>query len=101
MTNPGPTAPQRPRDLSAHGDTRVDPWFWLRDVNDPATLEYLRAENAYTESIMEPSEKLQDSLFEEMKGRIKEDDSTVPEKEGDYHYYTRFVRRRPRFPGDG
>ena len=90
MTNPGPKAPKRPQELSNHGDTRVDPWFWLRDVDDPATLEYLSAENAYTEAVMEPSEKLQESLFDEMRGRIKEDDSTVPEKEGDYHYYTRF-----------
>ena len=90
MTNPGPTAPQRPQELSTHGDTRVDPWFWLRDVKDPATLEYLKAENAYTEAAMQPTEDLQRRLFEEMRGRIKEDDSTVPEKEGDYHYYTRF-----------
>ena len=90
MTIPVPSAPQRPQELSAHGVTRVDPWFWLRDVNDPATLEYLKAENAYTETVMQPTEDLQRDLFEEMRGRIKEDDSTVPEKEGDYHYYTRF-----------
>ena len=89
MTNPVPTAPQRPQVLTTHGDTRVDPWFWLRDVNDPATLEYLRAENAYTQAVMQPTEELQRNLFEEMRGRIKEDDSTVPEKEGDYYYYTR------------
>ncbi len=90
MTKPGPIAPQRHQELSTHGDTRVDPWFWLSDVNDPATLEYLRSENAYTEDVMKPSEKLRDELFDEMRARIKEDDSTVPEKEGDYYYYIRF-----------
>ena len=90
MTNPGPTAPKRTQESTTHGDTRVDPWFWLRDVNDPATLEYLRSENAYTEGVMEPEEEPRERLFEEIRGRIKEDDSTVPEKEGDYYYYTRF-----------
>ena len=90
MTDPAPTAPRRPQELTTHGDTRVDPWFWLRDVNDPETLEYLTSENAHTEAIMAPEEELQERLFEEMRGRIKEDDSTVPEKEGEYYYYTRF-----------
>ena len=90
MTNPVPTPPQRPQVLTTNGDVRVDPWFWLRDVNDPDTLEYLKAENAYAEAVMQPTEELQRNLFAEMRGRIKEDDSTVPEKEGDYYYYTRF-----------
>ena len=90
MSEPTPTAPQRPRELTTHGDTRVDPWFWLRDVDDAETLEYLRSENAHTAAVMAPEEDLQKRLFEEMRGRIKEDDSTVPEKDGDYYYYTRF-----------
>ena len=90
MTDPTPSAPKRPQETTTHGDTRIDPWFWLRDVDDPATLEYLRAENAHTEAVMAPEEELQESLFLEMRSRIKEDDSTVPEKEGDYYYYTRF-----------
>ncbi len=85
-----PSAPKRPQELSKHGDVRNDPWFWLRDIDDPGTLEYLKAENAYTEAIMEPERALQGALFEEMRGRIKEDDSTVPQKDGDYYYYTRF-----------
>ncbi|GIT02450.1 MAG: hypothetical protein CM1200mP27_10750 [Chloroflexota bacterium] len=76
--------------ITTHGDTRIDPWFWLRDVDDPETLEYFRAENAYTEAVMAPEEALQERLYHEMRSRIKEDDSTVPEKEGDYYYYTRF-----------
>ena len=90
MTDPTPNAPQRPHELTSHGDTRVDPWFWLRDIDDPETLEYLRSENAHTAAVMATEEELQERLFQEMRGRIKEDDSTVPEKEGDYYYYTRF-----------
>ena len=90
MTDRAPSAPQRPQELTNHGDVRIDLWFWLRDVDDPATLEYLRAENAHTEAILEPESALQEALFEEMRGRVKEDDSTVPTKDGDYFYYTRF-----------
>ncbi len=90
VTNLRPTAPQRPQQLTNHRDTRNDPWFWLRDVNDPETMEYLEAENAYTESLMAPEKVLQEELLKEIRGRIKEDDSTVPEKEGNYFYFTRF-----------
>jgi len=90
MDNPIPIAPKRPKNITTHGEIRIDPWFWIRDVNDPETMEYLKAENAYTEAIMAPEEELQERLYQEMRGRIKEDDSTVPEKEGDYYYYTRF-----------
>ena len=86
-----PSAPQRLQEVTINGDTRVDPWFWLRDPEDPATLEYLREENAYTEAVMAPTQELQDLLYTEMRDRIKEDDSTVPEKEGDYYYYVRFA----------
>ena len=85
-----PAAPQRPKELTTDGDVRVDPWFWLRDIDDPAVTEYLQAENAYTAAVMQPTDKLENDLYEEMRGRIKEDDATVPEKEGDYYYYVRF-----------
>ena len=94
MDNPIPIAPKRPKKITTHGETRIDPWFWLRDVDDPETMEYLRAENAYAEAAMTPEEELQERLYQEMRGRIKEDDSTVPEKEGDYYYYTRFEEGR-------
>ena len=90
MYNPTPIAPKRPKEITTHGETRIDPWFWLRDVDDPETMEYLKAENAFTESAMAPEEDLQERLYQEMRARIKEDDSTVPEKDGDYYYYTRF-----------
>ena len=90
MYNPTPIALKRPKEITMHGETRIDPWFWLRDVDDPETMEYLKAENAFTESAMAPEEDLQERLYQEMRARIKEDDSTVPEKDGDYYYYTRF-----------
>ena len=90
MEASAPKAPKRLQELKIHGDTRIDPWFWLRFAEDPATMDYLKAENAYTEAMMKPAEGLQKALYDEMRARIKEDDSSVPEKDGNYYYYTRF-----------
>jgi len=72
-----------------HGDRREDDYFWLRDKNDPRVTAYLEAENAYTATVMQPTEPLQESLYTEILGRIKEDDTTVPYRRGDYFYYSR------------
>ena len=88
-----PAAPRRPHLVEVHGDAWPDPWCWLREQDDPATMEYLRAENAYTDAFMAPLSAeggLQDAIYDEIRGRIKEDDNTVPEKEGDYYYYVRY-----------
>ncbi len=85
-----PEAPRRSHTVTVHGDARVDPWHWLREQDDPATMAYLRAENAHTEALLAPLEALQTRLYDEIRGRIKEDDSTVPEKEGEYYYYVRY-----------
>ena len=85
-----PEAPRRSHTVTVHGDARVDPWHWLREQDDPATMAYLRAENAHTEALLAPLGALQTRLYDEIRGRIKEDDSTVPEKEGDYYYYVRY-----------
>ena len=85
-----PIAPQRPHTITTHGDERADPWFWLREQDDPQTMEYLRAENAFTAAFMQPLEALQEAVYAEIRGRIKEDDNTVPEKEGEFYYYVRF-----------
>jgi oligopeptidase B len=90
-----PHAEQRPYSYERHGVTIDDPWHWLRDpkypeVDDPDVLSYLKAENAYFESWKAPHQGLLDELFEEMKGRIKEDDSSVPLKDGDYLYWWAF-----------
>ena len=93
MTPPVP--PQRPSTTTHHGITIEDPWAWLKDpayptVTDTDVLDYLKAENAYFESVMAPHKPLADRLFAEMRGRIKEDEATVPQKDGDWLYWTAF-----------
>ena len=94
-----PTAEQRPHSYERHGERIEDPWHWLRDpaipkVEDPDVLAYLKAENAYFEAAMAPHQALIDTLFEEMKGRIKEDDRSVPVKDGDWLYWWAFEAGR-------
>ena len=60
MTDRVPSAPKRPQEITNHGDVRNDPWFWLRDIDDPETMEYLNAENAYTEAILGPESALRE-----------------------------------------
>ncbi|MCI0553617.1 MAG: S9 family peptidase [Anaerolineae bacterium] len=84
-----PIAPKRPYEITQHGSTRVDDYFWLRYREDPEVLKYLTAQNDYLDEVMGHTRSLQETLFAEMKGRIKETDSTVPEKRGGYLYYTR------------
>jgi oligopeptidase B len=84
-----PTAPKRPYEITQHGQTRIDNYYWMRDRTDPEVLKYLHAENDYLEEIMGHTKSLQETLYAEMKGRIKETDSTVPEKRGEYFYYSR------------
>jgi oligopeptidase B len=90
-----PTAEQRPFSYERHGITIEDPWHWLRDpgypeVEDPDVLAYLHSENAYFETWAGQHKALIEGLFEEMKGRIKEDDSSVPIRDGDYLYWWAF-----------
>ncbi len=84
-----PTAPKRPYEITQHGYTRIDNYYWMRDRSDPEVLKYLHAENDYLEEIMGHTKSLQETLYAEMKGRIKETDSTIPEKRGEYFYYSR------------
>jgi len=72
-----------------HGDVRVDNYFWLREKTNPEVIAYLEAENAYTESVMKPTEDFQATLYKEILGRIKQTDLSVPYKYGEYWYYTR------------
>ncbi|OWV34673.1 S9 family peptidase [Pacificimonas flava] len=90
-----PDAEERPHEFTMHGVTVEDPYAWLRDqsypiVDDEDVLDYLKAENAYFEAVMEPHQELIDTLFEEMKARIKEDDASVPQKDGDFEYWWAF-----------
>src|SRR5690349_3159519 len=86
---PPPQAEPRPHSTEYHGVTLDDPWHWLRDpgypqVSDQAVLDYLKAENDYFEQAMQPHQALIATLFAEMKGRIKEDESSVPIRDGDW-----------------
>jgi oligopeptidase B len=90
-----PVAATRPYSFTAHGITVEDPWNWLKDpnfpeVDDADVLAYLDAENAYFEEVMAPHQPLVDRLYEEMKARIKEDESSVPQKDGDWLYWTAY-----------
>jgi oligopeptidase B len=90
-----PTAEQRPYSYERHGVTIEDPWHWLRDpkypqVDDKDVLAYLHAENDYFQAWAKQHQALIDQLFEEMKGRIKEDDSSVPLRDGDFLYWWAF-----------
>jgi oligopeptidase B len=98
---PAPVAPRRPHSSTTHGITLVDDYAWLKDANwqevlrDPSVLDpdirkYLEAENDYTESLLGHTGALQKKLVAEMRGRIKEDDSSVPSPDGAYAYMRKF-----------
>jgi len=84
-----PLAAKHPKDVTVHGDKRIDDYFWLREKENPAVRSYLEAENAYTDAVMAPTKTLQEKLYAEMLGRIKETDSAPPVLRRGYWYYTR------------
>ncbi|MBI3166723.1 MAG: S9 family peptidase, partial [Chloroflexi bacterium] len=84
-----PTAPKRPHVMTQHGVARVDDYYWMRNREDPETLKYLHAESDYLDEMLGHTKPLQETLFSEMKNRIQETDSTVPEKRGGYFHYER------------
>ena len=85
-----PIAKEVAHEMTIHGDTRNDEYYWMRDRDNPEVIDYLNAENAYREKIMKGTENLQDRLYDEIVGRIKKDDSSVPYLLDGYYYYTRF-----------
>ena len=98
-----PVAPREPKDVTVHGDRRIDDYFWLRQRDDPRTLPYLRAENAYADAWFAPHAALKEQLYQEMFGRIQQDDDSVPYRKGLWWYssrilkgeqYPRYIRRR-------
>jgi oligopeptidase B len=100
---PSPVAPREPKDVTVHGDRRIDDYFWLRNKDDPRTLPYLKAENAYADAWFAPHAALKEKLYQEMFGRIKQDDDSVPYRKGGWWYssrtltgdqYPRYIRRR-------
>lgn len=86
-----PTAAIKPTELTTHGHTRIDNYYWLNERENPEVIDYLKAENEHLEQVLAPVKTFREKLFEEMKGRIKQQDESVPYKEGNYYYYTRFV----------
>ncbi len=84
-----PLAPRRPSATEIHGERHTDDYSWMRDRSDPAVLEYLTAENAYADSVLAPLKPLQETLYREMLGRIKETDVSVPYRESGFWYYVR------------
>ena len=84
-----PIAPKQARDVSMHGEHRIDDYFWLRERTDPRVLDYLKAENAYTAAWLAPRAAFKDKLYEEMLGRIKQDDQAVPYRKGRWWYSSR------------
>lgn len=98
LTSCAPTEPvapvveKRPHELEAHGDVRIDDYYWLRERSNPEVLAYLEAENTYTAAVMAPTEELQAELFKELTNRIQPDDSTVPALFDGYYYYKRYEK---------
>lgn len=91
---PGPIAMEKPHVRFMHGDTVIDNYYWLNDYfkkgpDSSAVIAYLEAENTYTDSMMKTTDAFQARLFDEMKGRIKEQDESVPYFKNGYYYYTR------------
>ncbi len=89
MTLTPPIAAVRPHEMTIHGHTRIDNYFWLREKSNPEVIAYLEAENAYTQTGMAHTAVLQETLYQEMVGRIQETDRSAPVAHGGYFYYTR------------
>ena len=98
-----PNATKNPHEMTIHGDTRVDDYYWMRltdeqksaiekDSHTQEVLDYINAENAYTQKHLKHTEKFQNDLFDEIVGRIKKDDESVPYLDNGYFYYTRYEK---------
>ena len=91
-----PRAPRRPHDVVAPFGTRPDPWYWLRDDEreDPDVLAHLRAENAWRDQALAHLAPFEQALYEEIVGRIKQDDTSVPVRHNGWWYYARYETGR-------
>jgi len=85
-----PIAKTKTFELEKHGNVRIDPYYWLRDRENPEVIDYVKAENDWTDHIMSPTKELQKELYQEMRGRIKEDDQSAPYFKNGYWYYARY-----------
>ncbi|MDQ3017831.1 MAG: S9 family peptidase, partial [Bacteroidota bacterium] len=87
---PVPVAPQHPKELSTHGDIRQDPYYWLNDRENPEVIAYLTAENSYKDTLLSHTKAFQEKLYNELVGRVKQTDMSVPYKVNGYYYITRY-----------
>lgn len=87
-----PTPRKFPKELKAHGDIRIDDYYWLNERENPEVIAHLNDEKRYYEALTQHTVAARETLFLEMKGRIKEDDSTVPYKENGYWYLVRYLK---------
>jgi oligopeptidase B len=85
-----PIAEKKPKELTIHGHTRIDNYFWMNNREDSSVIDYLNAENAYTDEVMKDTKEFQDQLYNEIIGRIKQTDESVPYLDNGYYYYTRY-----------
>ena len=81
-------------EFSEHGNTRIDNYYWLNQREDPEVIDYLIAENKYTKEVLQPTEALQKKIFDEIVGRIKQTDMSVPYQVNGYEYYSRFEEKK-------
>jgi len=86
----GPLAIKKPKELKHHNDVRIDDFYWLNDRDNKEVITYLESENAYYEEHTKHTKSFQEDLFQEMKARIKEDDTSVPYKFNGYWYIVKF-----------
>jgi oligopeptidase B len=84
-----PVAAQKPKDVTVHGDKRIDEYFWLRERNNPEVIEHLKAENAWADRYFAPYAAFEESLYKEILGRVQQRDAAVPRLERGYWYVTR------------
>lgn len=91
---PPPLAPEKPHKMTHHGDTRIDPYFWLREKENPETLKYLKAENAYFSAQLKPFEKIKKKIYSEMFSRITQEDESVPAPNGPWLYFNQWKKGR-------
>lgn len=89
-----PVAKKIKKELAIHGHTRIDYYYWLNERDNPEVIDYLKAENEYLKAVMKHTEPLQEKLYTEIIGRIKQTDMSVPYKDHGYYYYTRYEERK-------
>lgn len=85
-----PAATKKPKELTTHGDVRQDPYYWLNERENPEVIDYLTAENQYLDTMLSHSKGFQEKLYNELVGRIKQTDMSVPYKDNGYYYITRY-----------